>query len=77
MRVELELRNGETRTIYREEPVYLQPEDNIAKLDEHCSADLGELRLARIVDMIMKLDQLKTPGELLDLFIKESDHGKL
>ncbi|WP_286148873.1 MmgE/PrpD family protein [Neopoerus faecalis] len=77
VRVELELRNGETRTIYREEPVYLQPEDNIAKLDEHCSADLGELRLARIVDMIMKLDQLKTPGELLDLFIKESDHGKL
>lgn len=71
VRVELTLRNGATKTIYREEPVYLQPEDNIAKLYEHCGSDLGKLRLAQIVDMAMKLDKLKAPQELLDLFVKE------
>lgn len=65
------MKNGEVKTIFREEPVYLQPKDNIAKLYEHCGADLDEARIAQIVDAVMRLDDLKEPQELLDLFIKE------
>ena len=69
VRVELKLKNGEVKTIYREEPVYLQPKDNIAKLYEHCGEHLSEAQIAQIVDTVMKLENLKGPQERLDRFV--------
>ena len=49
----------------------MQPKDNIAKLYEHCGEHLSEAQIAQIVDTVMKLENLKGPQELLDLFVKE------
>lgn len=41
VRVELELSNGEKKVFYKEEPVYLNQENVIEKLYEHCGETLG------------------------------------
>lgn len=80
VRVELRLKNGETRTFYREEPVYLCREDNIAKLYDHCQGDLGGRRVAEIVNAVFSMEKLQGPGQILNLFLgesarKEENHG--
>ena len=68
VRVELQLCNGEVRTIYKEEPIYLKREDIISKLFDHCEPSLGRERVAQIVKTAFCLEQLNSPSQFLALF---------
>lgn len=70
VRIELRLKNGETCSFYKEEPVYLRPEDNVARLYDHCRKDLGDEQVAKIVNAIFSMEKLERPGQILDLFIQ-------
>ena len=69
VRAVLELKNGETKTFEREEPVYLSPQDIISKLYDHCGRDLSQEKIASIVDQAQNLEQLSSPGDLLKNFL--------
>lgn len=68
VRVELRLRDGTSKSIYREEPAYLSSYDVIARLYDHCRDDYGTERVSQIVESAMRLETMKSPGELLRLF---------
>jgi hypothetical protein len=68
VRIDLTLANNQTRSFYREEPVYLDPETIISKLFDYCTPVYGRSLVQQAVDSIFNLEKINDVGELCRLF---------
>jgi 2-methylcitrate dehydratase PrpD len=68
VRIDLTMHNNQTRSFYREEPVYLDPETIVAKLFDYCTPVYGQSLVQQMADSIFHLEKLTDVGELCRLF---------
>ncbi len=68
VRIELTLKNGETRSYFREEPVYLGQDEVIRKFDDIVAPTYGKKTVAQLIDTVFHLEDcadLTRLGQLL------------
>lgn len=68
VRVELIMKTGERCIFYKEEPIYLEKEDIIAKLHDHCQHSFTNRQISDIVDAVLNLERLPHVSDLLRRF---------